>query len=114
MKKSMWKVDKTGGFSFSDKHGLGQLSLLTSYGDASLEAELERGLAGRTMSVLEIKEWVLTETPAYLFKGPLAKLEKRGVVKALKPPTGRKPGTYPDSHANMRMQFEMSMFGGSR
>jgi three-Cys-motif partner protein len=110
MKKSMWKVDKTGGFSFSDKHGHGQLCLLTSYGEDRLEEDMARRLAGQTISLSQIKEWVLTETPAYKFKTPLAKLEKRGVVKPIKPPPDRRPGTYPDKHLDMHMKFETPMF----
>jgi three-Cys-motif partner protein len=110
MKKAMWKVDRTGGFSFSDKHGLDQLSLLTSYGEDRLEEELERGLAGRKISVLEIKEWVLTETPAYLFKGALAKLEKRGILKPLNPTASRRTGKFPDDE--LILEFSMPpLFG---
>jgi three-Cys-motif partner protein len=112
MKKAMWKVDQTGGFSFSDRAGLGQLFLLRKYGEIQLESDMEKGLAGRTLSIQDIKEWVLTETPAYLFKGALARLEKRGIASPIKPPTGRRPGTYPDDKSNMLMQFQMTMFGG--
>jgi hypothetical protein len=113
MKKAMWKVDQTGGFSFSDKAGLGQLVLLTKYGEVQLEADMENGLGGRTLSVQAIKEWVLTETPAYLFKGALGRLEKRGVARAIRPPARRRPGTYPDDNATMMMQFQISMFGST-
>jgi hypothetical protein len=108
MKKAMWKVDQTGGFSFSDRDGFDQLTFLTTYTDDRLEADMERALAGRTLNVGAIKEWVLTETPAYLFKGALAKLESRHVAKPVKSPAGRKPGTYPDE--TLLMEFEMSMF----
>jgi three-Cys-motif partner protein len=110
MKKAMWKVDTTGGFYFSDEHGLNQLSLLVSYAEDRLETDMQKQLAGRTMSVLAIKEWVLTETPAYLFKSPLGDLERRGIAKPIRPPAGRRPSTYPDEQMGMLMEFEYSMF----
>ncbi len=110
MKKAMWKVDTTGGFYFSDEHGLNQLSLLVAYGDDRLEADMRKRLAGRTMSVLAIKEWALTETPAYLFKTALAKLERSGTAKPIKPPAGRRPATYPDDQMGMLIEFDYSMF----
>jgi three-Cys-motif partner protein len=112
MKKAMCKVDQTGAFSFSDKAGLGQFVLLKAYGDEQLERDLEKGLAGRTLSVQDVKEWVLTETPAYLFKTVLARLEKRGIARVINPPPTRRPGTYPDDKPNMQITFELTMFGG--
>jgi three-Cys-motif partner protein len=96
MKKAMWKVDRTGGFSFSDKHGLGQLTLLTRYGDTELAADIKHGLAGRTLSIVRLKEWVLMETPAYKFKGALALLEKQHILKPLSPPPKRRVGQFAD------------------
>lgn len=60
-KKAMWKVDRTGGLSFSDKHGLGQLTLLNGYTDNELAEDMKRGLVGQTLSVAQIKEWVMVE-----------------------------------------------------
>jgi len=111
MKRAMWKVDNTGGFTFSDKEGFGQLKFLTSYTEEQLEADMERGLAGKTLTVSEVAEWVLTETPHYKFKTALAGLERRGVAVPITPPTNRRPGTYPDAFMNMRIAFEASMFG---
>jgi len=106
MKDAMCKVDKTGGFCFSDEHGLNQLSLLATYSPDRLEADMQKALAGRTMSVLEIKEWVLTETPAHLFKTPLGNLERQGIAKPINPPSERRPCSYPDEQMGMLMKFE--------
>ena len=109
MKKAMWKVDQTGAFRFSDRDGLAQLTFLTTYTDKMLAHDMASRLAGRTMTVGQVFEWVLTETPAYKFKVPLAALEKRGSVKPVSPPRGRRPGTFPDD--NMLLRFEVGMFG---
>jgi hypothetical protein len=104
MKKAMWKVDRTGGFSFSDKHGLGQLTLLKGYSDTNLADDMKRGLIGKTISVGEVHEWVLVETPAYLFKRALAALEEQGIAKPINPQPKRRAGQYPDE--KMMIKFE--------
>jgi three-Cys-motif partner protein len=96
MKRAMWNVDKTGEFRFSDRDNPAQLQLLEEVFDQKwLAAEL-RTLAGRTMSVAEIKEHVLAHTPCYLFKTALKSLEASGAVVVAKAPPDRKPKTYPD------------------
>jgi three-Cys-motif partner protein len=99
MKKAMWFVDKTGSFRFSDQDNPDQLRLLDdSFNQDWLAEELRARLAGREMSVLAIKEFVLTDTPCYLFKAALKKLEVGPMKSAtvLQAPQGRKPGTYRD------------------
>lgn len=108
MKRAMWKVDQTGAFAFSDKDGFAQLKFLTHYTDDRLAADIERGLAGQTLKVKQLFEWVLTDTPAYKFKGALASLERRKVVKPINPPKSRRPGTYADGE--MLVRIEASMF----
>jgi three-Cys-motif partner protein len=104
MKRAMWKVDRTGGFAFSDEHGLGQLTLLRGYADDQLATDMKRGLVGQTLSVAQVKEWVLVETPAYLFKGALAMLEKQHFAEPMNPPPNRRVGQYPDE--SMVIQFK--------
>jgi len=102
MKKAMWHVDKNGEFRFSDCDNPGQLQLLEqAFGDQWLAAEL-RALAGRTMSVADIKEYVLAKTPCYLFKGALKSLESSGAVEVANAPPDRKPGTYPTENISLR------------
>jgi hypothetical protein len=59
---------------------------------------LQAKLAGREMTVAAVKEYVLTDTPCYLFKAALKKLETapNKVAQVLKAPQERTPGTYPD------------------
>jgi len=105
MKRAMWKVDQTGGFTFNDKDGFGQLKFLTAYTDEQLAKDMERELAGRTMRVGEVEVWVLAHTPAYKFKAPLAAMERRGTVKAMNPPPSRHGGKFPDD--DMLVQFAL-------
>lgn len=109
MKRAMWTVDRNGSFRFSDHDAPDQLALLdVSFSQKWLAGEIAQRLAGRTMSVLDIKEFVLVETPCYLFKTALKSLErvKRAVV--VQEPKGRKPGTYSDD--SMPIRFEHSLF----
>ena len=115
MKKAMWSVDGTGEFRFSDEDDPSQLRMFNlRFDETWLAGELEERLAGRTMTVDEIKGYVLTDTPCYLFKGALKSLEDRKPpsVTVVKAPTGRKPGTYPDEQlGDIVLAFERSLFG---
>lgn len=114
MKKAMWKVDNTGGFRFSDRDNPDQLSLLdVAFDQVWLADELASRLAGRTMSVAAIKEFVLTETPCYLFKAAMKSLElgKDKKVVVTQAPTERKPGTYPDEALkHIEIRFAETLF----
>ena len=114
MKRAMWSVDSTGSLRFSDRDDPDQLSLLdVSFDQAWLAEELASRLAGRTMSVAAIKEFVLTDTPSYLFKSAMKSLELGGDEKAVatQAPPGRKPGTYPDDALDhIKIRFERSLF----
>jgi three-Cys-motif partner protein len=116
MKKAMWAVDGAGEFRFSDEDNPSQLRLFKeSYDDAWLAEELANRLAGKAMSVYKIKEYVLTETPSYLFKAALKSLEvgKKKCARVIKAPAGRKPGNYPDEQLDeIEVKFENSLFGG--
>jgi three-Cys-motif partner protein len=99
MKRAMWKADETGGFKFSDKNHPDQLTLLNQEFDQGwLAEELGRKFAGKTMTVAQVREFVLTETPCYLFKVALKSLELRKdpVIRVVACPEKRRPGTFPD------------------
>jgi hypothetical protein len=113
MKKAMWHVDRTGGFKFSDRDNPDQLQLLdVGFSQSWLADELREKLGGRHLNVQEIKEYVLTETPCYLFKSALQELETgRRVVSISQAPIGRRPGTYPDDKlGEIVVQFPKSLF----
>jgi hypothetical protein len=112
MKKAMWAVDKTGEFRFSDEDSPSQLRLFSDlYGQPWLADELANRLADRTMSAEKIKEFVLTDTPCYLFKKALNSLEMTGRAKVVKAPAGRRKGKYPDRQlAEIELRFDPFLF----
>jgi len=116
MKRAMWAVDKTGQFRFSDEDNPNQLSLFSeSYDPKWLAEQLAQSLAGKTMRVAKIREYVLTDTPCYLFRDALKSLEvgKHKRVVVVKQPAGRKPGTYDkDQLEEIELKFEASLFSG--
>ncbi|MCJ7729917.1 MAG: three-Cys-motif partner protein TcmP [Sedimentisphaerales bacterium] len=106
MKGAMWGVDRTGGFRFSDNENPCQLGLFTSCSDEILADEIRTKLAGQTLTVEQVKEFVLTKTPAYRFKGALKILEEADRLKIISAPYKRRKGTFPDdnlSKINLRI-----------
>lgn len=93
MKKAMWIVDTSGEFCFSDKFA-GQPKLLNGYDQQWLAGELTKHLSGRNITIGDLHEWVLVNTPCYLFKKALAALEKQGGILVANAPSGRRQGTF--------------------
>lgn len=109
MKESMWKVDETGQFFFSDRHA-GQPALLRSFDTEWLARTLHQEFAMTTQSVADVRRYVLMETPRYAYKQSLALLEKRGEIVALGAKPGRRKGEFADT--DMRIRFEpLGIFG---
>lgn len=103
MKKAMWKVDDTGSYQFSDKDNPDQMILLKSGTQSWLARELRKRLAGRTMSVGELKDYVLTETPCFKYKEALGELEKSGDLMIVRAPQGRRRCTYQSEAIQVRL-----------
>ncbi|MFH1717663.1 MAG: three-Cys-motif partner protein TcmP [Planctomycetota bacterium] len=108
MKRAMWKVDPGGGFRFSDKDNPSQLNLFRDYQDEMLAEDLSVSLEGKVRTVSQVKEIVLTQTPAYTYTKALKLLEKEHKLIVINPPPRRRKGTFaaddmqlkflPDSH----------------
>ena len=98
MKKAMRRVDRTGGFRFSDKDDPSQLNLFEECTDETLAQDLSSSLRGQTLTLLQVKEFVLTETPACLYKKALKLLEEKGALKMPQSPPARRKGTFPDKY----------------
>jgi three-Cys-motif partner protein len=109
MKKAMWKVDQTGGFTFNDRDGFAQFKFLTTYTDERLAADLAQALNGQTMTVGAINEWVLTQTPAYKFRTALADMERKKLARVPNPPAGRRAGTFSDDSMCITFEAQMSL-----
>lgn len=101
MKESMWRADQQGQFEFSDATDPNQTLLFSSAPDVGpLRRQLSAELAGQTLTVEQIDEFVLRET-AYSsshYKRVLKELEGSSppgiVIRSAK--SGRKRGTFPD------------------
>lgn len=93
MKKSMWRVDETGQFRFLDRHA-DQLDLLRGFDQQWLAQHLSSSLRGERLSVGQIKEYVLRETPCFQFAKALALLEREGRLELHNTPPDRKNGAF--------------------
>ncbi|GMU22514.1 MAG: hypothetical protein AMXMBFR13_26000 [Phycisphaerae bacterium] len=102
MKRAMWTVDRSGGFEFSDKHAA-QLGTLFTYGDDALAKDLAASLEGRAMTIGEVQEYALVNTPACNFKKALRILERGKGLEVINPPAGRRKGSFTDER--MRVRF---------
>jgi three-Cys-motif partner protein len=97
MKKAMWAADETGQCQFSDHDNPEQLTFLKNAFDQEwLANELSNRLAGQTLTTRKVWEFVLVETPCYLFKGALSALESEERIEILSAPIARKQGKFND------------------
>lgn len=103
MKKAMWSVDDSGCFQFSDKDDPRQFQLFENYSENHLALAIRQTFRGQTVSVKQVKEFVLTETPAYLHRPGLKLLEGENFLVPIDPPGKRRKGTFPDDE--MRVQI---------
>ena len=101
MKNAMWKVDESGGFTFSDKHG--DSPRMFRYSEADLERDLDREFRGREVTVRELHKWVLTKTPACRWKRCVGNMESKKMVRTVDPALGRTARSYTD--LDLRLAF---------
>ena len=105
----MCKVDPEGGFRFSDKDNPSQLNLFGDYGDEALAKDLSSTLRGKSLKLSQVREFVLTETPAYKYKTALKMLENDSLLKVTNTPPKRRRGTFPDTYAD---QIQLDFLSG--
>ena len=112
MKEAMWKVDRSGGFRFSDATDPNQLVLFGNEPDYEvLRGRILDRFQGRETTIADIEEFVVAETPfrethyKRQILRPLELSQPPGLV-AIDPPAVRKPGTYPDP--KLRVRFTRS------
>lgn len=106
MKEAMWRVDPTGGFSFSDATDPNQSVLFAPEPDRqSLRTMIQHQFASRNASVQEIERFVIEQTPFLPthYKRVLAAMEAEDAVSPVNPPAKRRRGTYGDGA--MRLRF---------
>ncbi|GHO96557.1 hypothetical protein KSF_066050 [Reticulibacter mediterranei] len=98
MKRAMWGVDQTGGFEFSDFSNPFQPLLLTEPNYADLQRMLTENFKGQVVSVANIKEYVLAETPFVIFKQEALRpmeLTSPPKIRVINPAPKRIKGRYP-------------------
>jgi three-Cys-motif partner protein len=101
MKRSMWKVDPSGEFQFSDfTDAKKQIPLFNPEPDYPWLREIIEHRFGRTEVAIEVlSDWVVEKTPflsTHIKKRVLSPMEKEGAVNVVRPKPGRRPYTYPD------------------
>lgn len=106
MKDAMWKVDATGGFTFVDNTDPNQTVLFGDEPDFQrLKGLITTKFAGRSVSIEEIEDYVLCQTP-YLpthFKRPILNpMEKAGEITVVSS-NRKKSGSFPEG---TKIQFK--------
>lgn len=97
MKEAMWNVDPTGAYDFSDYTNPYQSFLPYEPNHEDLSRMLSKQFKGRTVSMEEIEEYVIAQTPYYLYKKEALKpmeLAKEIVVKVTEPDYKRRVGSF--------------------
>ena len=106
MKRAMCRADPGRRFRFSDKDDPTQLNLFDSYQDEMLAQDLAAILQGKILTVSKVKEFVLAETPSYIYKAALKILEERELLEVRNAPPKRRKGTFPDEYTDqMQLVF---------
>lgn len=106
MKQAMWKVDPTGTFSFSDLSNPDQPFLFSPVPEYyKLEALLQAQFSGKSVTVRQIEEYIIADTPfcSNQYKTAVLKpMEQAGKITIVNPPPKRKTGTYADPSLHIR------------
>jgi three-Cys-motif partner protein len=101
MKESMWKVDPTGEFQFSDFTDVStQFSLFAAAPDYDALRKMITGrFRGEEVEIKHLGNWVVADTPflrTHIKIPVLIPMEKEGAVSVVKAKPTRRPYTYPD------------------
>ncbi|MFA5786481.1 MAG: three-Cys-motif partner protein TcmP [Actinomycetota bacterium] len=84
MKRAMWKVDPVSGTRFSDRIAQNETLFGPEPDTVGPANRLCAALAGRTVQILDVEEWVLTQTglhDGHIRRGLLMPLEDSGKIK---------------------------------
>ena len=106
MKEAMWKVDPTGGFTFSDATNPSQFVLFKKEPQLDvLRTQIIDQFHGKEASIQGIEDFVIEKTAfrETHYKKVLKEIEQATGLEIIDPPPNRKRGTYPDPA--MRLRF---------
>jgi hypothetical protein len=102
MKEAMWRVSPGGGYTFSDATDFGQNVLFGLEPDRrALRWLIAKRFAKQRATVQQVENFVVDDTPflATHYRKVLVEMESDGGLNYLKPPAGRRSGTYADKMA---------------
>lgn len=103
MKQAMSGVDPTGAFIFSDFTDPNQMQLFSEPNYSELERLLSKHFKGKTVSIEEVKEFVIADTPFYKYKAEALKLmEAASKIEVISADPRRRKGTYADGKTHIR------------
>ena len=107
MKESMWKVDKSGEFSFADTTDPNQTVLFDQPNYALLKKQIMERFKGQETTVDEIEEFIVVDTAfreTHYKREVLRLLELTTppAIEAIDPPPGRKRGQFPSPSLRIR------------
>jgi three-Cys-motif partner protein len=105
MKESMWRVDESGSFKFSDATATQLVLPFTKEPDfAALKRDLAAHFADQVTTVGEVEEFVLADTPFHTghYKRVLVELERDGGLTPIESKPGRRTGTFADTSMMLR------------
>lgn len=105
MKQAMWKVDPTGTYEFSDYTNPDQLLLFSQPDYTILQRMLSKQFSQKTVSVEEIEEYVIVETPFYKFKTEALKpmeITFPPLIQVQSTDPKRKKGTFAEGKTHVR------------
>jgi hypothetical protein len=101
MKESMWKVDSTGEFQFSDLTDASKQFLLSFAETPNLDTlrqMIVKQFGAAEVEIGDLEQWVVTDTPflpKHIRKPVLEPMEDDGSVSITAAKTGRRRHTYP-------------------
>lgn len=103
MKEAMARVDPTCTYLFSDFTDPNQLRLFNEPNYAELQRLLGQHFRGRTVSIEEIEEYVIADTPFYKYKAEALKVmeENKQIIVSSTDPKRRR-GTYAEGKTSIR------------
>jgi three-Cys-motif partner protein len=107
IKEAMWRVDKSGTYTFSDATDPNQSVLFSAEPDRELLKRLILDRFGGTETTpSKIERFIVHETPfrETHYKKVLQSLEGSGEITPISPPAARRRGTYAD--VNMKLLFQ--------
>ncbi|HEU5377259.1 MAG TPA: hypothetical protein VFV38_17660 [Ktedonobacteraceae bacterium] len=102
MKEAMARVDPTGAFVFSDFTDPNQMLLFSEPNYGELERLLSTHFRGKTVSIEDIEEYVIADTPFWKYKAEALKpMEAASKIEVISLDPKRRRGTYAEGRTRI-------------